>query len=250
MPPELDPNNTTNPNPVTSEKTYTDEEIAKILNTAKATRKERDEIEKRAREVEDSNKQLQSQLEQIKTIDPKRYQELETLAAQYEDRKLEEQKQFAELKERWGTEKGAFQQQIQKMQESLQQERITNVLEKAFYSVGGKIGKDEDGYSYFDLVRDRASKFIQVGDDGKLRTIDPRDGTKLTNEKGLPLTIEDLMVKLRSSGPTAALFEPANNASGGGSQRSIGSGNNKITTEQLASLPRAERLAKVRELGL
>ena len=239
-----------NPNPEPSTKQFSDEEISKILNTAKATRKERDDAAARAKELEDNNKTLQSQLEKIKAIDPNRYKQLEDLAASYEERKLEEQKQFSELKDRWSQEKSTLQQQNQKLAEDIKQQQLTNTLEKAFYSVGGKVGNDDDGYSYFDLVRDRAAKFIQFGEDGKMRIVDPRDGTRMLSPKGDPLTVEDLMTKLRSSGPTAALFEPANNAAGSGLQRGLGGNNSQVTREQLMALPRAERLQKARELGI
>jgi hypothetical protein len=248
MPTELDP---TNPNPTPETKTYSDEEIAKILNTAKATREERKAIEDKAKQLEEQNKNLSSELEKIKTIDPKRYSELENLAKTYEERKLEEQRQFSELKERWGTEKTTLQQQVTQLQEQLKQTQVVNTLEKAFYATGGKSGKDEDGYTYFDLVVDRAMKFIRTGEDGKLQVVDPRDGLKMTTEKGTPFTIEDLMFKLRNAGPTAALFEPQGNGAGGGMQRNSQSGGMQATRDQLMQIKNpAARLAEARRLGI
>ncbi|MBD2771185.1 hypothetical protein [Iningainema tapete] len=246
MPPELD--STTNPNP--DNKQFSDEEIAKILSTAKATRKERDDVAARAKELEDSNKQLQAQLEQIKTIDPERYKELEDLAANLEERKLEEQQKFNELKERWTGERTTLQQQNQQLQEELKQTRIINDLEKAFYALGGKTGKDDFGCSYFDLIRDRAMSFLQLGEDGKLRVLDPRDGTRMLGDKGTPLTVEDLMLKLRSSGPTAALFDPVGNGAGGGMQPSHPAGLAATREQVMGITNRAERLARIRELGI
>lgn len=245
MPPELDPTNPTEPT-----KQYTDEEISKILNTAQATRKERDEAEKRYKDTQNQNAELLKQLDQIKKIDPKRYQELEDLAKGYEDRKLEEQRNFQELKERWTGEKTTLQQQIQQLQDSLKQTQIINALEKSFYATGGKAGKDEDGYSYFDLIRDRAAAYIQFDDSGKITVIDPRDKTPLKDTKGVSFTVDDLMLKLRSGGPTAALFDPIGNGAGSGMQRSSGHQNPAMVREQLMQLPRSERLAKARELGI
>lgn len=239
MPPELEE----------SLKTYSDEEISKILNTAKATRTERDEAAKKAKELETKVAELSGQLEKIQGIDPNKYQELESLAKTYEEQKLEEQRKFGELKERWQGERGTLQQQVQQLQESLKNTRITNSLEKAFYAVGGKTG-GEDGYTYFDLLSDRAKQYIEVDESGKLVVIDPKDKTKMVNDKGQPIGIEELMLKFRTSGPSTALFEPVGNGAGGGMSRSQGSNSGALTREQLMKLPRSERLARARELNL
>ncbi|MBD2489000.1 hypothetical protein [Aulosira sp. FACHB-615] len=240
MPPELEDSQT---------KTYSEEEITKILNTAKATRAERDEAAKKAKELETQLAETTKQLEQIKGVDPKRYQELETLAKTYEERKLEEQREFGELKERWQSERTTLQQQNQQLQNELKTTRVINALEKAFYAVGGKAGSEGD-LSYFDLLRDRAMQYIEVDETGKLAIIDPRDKTRMVTDKGTPYTVEDLMTKFRTAGPTTSLFEPIGNGAGGGMQRSNGSAGSAVTREQLMKLPRAERLAKARELGI
>ena len=235
--------------PIDSTKQYSDEEISKILNTAKATRTERDEAAKKAKELEENNRKLSEQLEQIKGIDPKRFKELEQLAQTYEDKKLEDNRQFSDLKERWQGERTTLSQQINQLQGDLKQTKITNALEKAFYSVGGKAGKDDEGYTYFDMISNRAMQFVEVDENGKLLIIDPRDRTKMVTEKGAAFTIEDLMLKFRSAGPTTSLFEPANNSAGSGMNRST-TPSSANTREQLMKLPRAERLAKARELGI
>ncbi|MBD2437374.1 hypothetical protein [Nostoc sp. FACHB-110] len=235
-----------NPQP----KQYSDEEITKILNTAKATRDERDKAASRAKELETQIGDLSKQLEQIKGIDPKKYQELETLAQTYEEQKLEDQRKFGELKERWQGERTTLQQQIQQLQGDLKSTRVTNALEKAFYAVGGKAGKDDDGLTYFDLLRDRAMQYIEVDESGKLVVIDPRDRTKMVTDKGTPYAIEDLMTRFRSAGPTTSLFEPVGNGAGGGMQRSNGNGGTAMQREQLMKLPRAERLTESRKRGI
>jgi hypothetical protein len=232
-------------------KQFSDEEVQKILNTAKATRKERDDVAQKAKELEGKVGELSSQLEKIKGIDPQKFKELQQLAESYEERKLEEQKQFAELKDRWSNEKTSFSQQIQELQQQLIQTQIVNALEKAFYSTGGKSGKDEDGYTYFDLIQERAKNYIQLDEKGKLAVIDPRDRTPMRDPKGNPLTVEDLMLKLRAGGPTAALFDPVGNGAGSGMSRSANSSGLSATREQIMNIPnRAERLARARQLGI
>lgn len=243
MPPELD-------NPPET-KQYSDEEISKILATAKATRTERDEVAKKAKDLEIKVNELSGQLETIKGIDPNKYKELEKLAQTYEERKLEEQRNFSELKERWSGEKTSLQQEIGLLKESLKQVQIINALEKSFYATGGKAGKDEDGYSYFDLIRDRAMNYIVLDEStGKLTVIDPRDKTILKDSKGAAFTVDELMLKLRSGGPTSALFDPVTNGAGSGMHRSVNNQNGAMLREQLMQLPRSERLAKARELGI
>ncbi|MEA5606004.1 hypothetical protein [Nostoc sp. UHCC 0252] len=53
-------------------------------------------------------------------------------------------------------------QEIEQLKESLKQNQIINALEKSFYATGSKAGKDEDGYSYFDLIRDAIAPSIFV----------------------------------------------------------------------------------------
>ncbi|MHC5829032.1 MAG: hypothetical protein ACYT04_77275, partial [Nostoc sp.] len=119
--------------------------------------------------------ELSEKLEKIKGIDPVKYRDLEATAAQYEERKLEENLKFAEVKEIWTGEKKNLQQQILQLQESNRQSQIVNALEKSFYATGGKSGKDDDGLTYFDLIRDRAANYIVLDDQGKITIIDPRD---------------------------------------------------------------------------
>ncbi|MBN3951928.1 MAG: hypothetical protein HWQ38_37880 [Nostoc sp. NMS7] len=240
------------PIPTNSEtKQYTDEEIGKILNTAKATRTERDDAAKKARDLETQVNELSEKLEKIKGIDPVKYKELEITAAQYEDRKLEEQRGFAELKERWTGEKTTLQQQILQLQESNRQSQIVNALEKSFYATGGKSGKDDDGWTYFDLIRDRAATHIVLDDQGKITIIDPRDKTPLKDTKGVSFTVDDLMFKLRSAGPTASLFEPISNGAGGGMTRSQGSQNGAMVAAQIMQIPsRSDRITKFRAMGI
>lgn len=233
-----------------TEKQYTPEEIQKILSTVKATRKERDEAATKAKDLESKVTELSKSLEQIKGIDPNKFKEYEQLAATYEERKLEEQKNFEELKQRWTTEKTSFTQQIQELQVQLQNTQIVTALEKAFYSCGGRAGKDEDGYSYFDLIQDRAKKYIQLDEKGRLVVLDPRDKTPMRDPKGNAYSVEDLMLKLRAGGPTAALFE-SDKGAGGGMQRSSQYNSVTATRESLMQMGnRAERLAKARELGI
>ncbi|MEH1808512.1 hypothetical protein [Nostoc sp.] len=245
MPPELDP---TIP---TETKQYSDEEITKILNTAQATRKERDAVAQKAKELETQVAELSGNLEKIKGIDPAKYKELEIIAANYEENKLEKDRNFAELKERWTGEKTALQQENQQLKESNRQQAIVNTLEKSFYATGGKSGKDDDGLTYFDLIRDRAANYIVLDDQGRITIIDPKDKTPLKDTKGVSFTVDDLMLKLRSGGPTASLFDPIGNGAGSGMTRSQhGTQNVAMMREQLMKLPPAERLAKARQLGI
>ncbi|MEH2393694.1 MAG: hypothetical protein V7K21_19205 [Nostoc sp.] len=247
MPPESEPNST---QPET--KQYSDEEITKILNTAQATRKERDDVAKKAKDLETKVAELSENLEKIKGIDPVKYRELENIAASYEERKLEEQRGFAELKERWTGEKTSLQQQIQQLQESNRQAQIVNALEKSFYATGGKSGKDDDGLTYFDLIRDRAANYIVLDEEsGKITIIDPKDKTILRDAKGVPFTVDDLMFKLRSGGPTASLFDPVSNGAGSGMTRGQGSQNTGMVREQIMQIPsRSDRLSRSRALGI
>lgn len=234
----------------TETKQYSDEEITKILNTVGATRKERDAAAQRAKDLEAKVAELSGNLEKIKGIDPVKYKELEVIAANYEERKLEEQRNFGELQTRYKEKETALLQENQQLKESNRQQAIVNALEKSFYATGGKSGKDDDGLTYFDLIRDRAANYIVLDEQGRITVVDPRDRMPLKDTKGVSLTVDDLMLKLRSGGPTAALFDPIGNGAGGGMTRSHGTQNAAMLREQIMKLPRAERLARARELGI
>ncbi|QLE47823.1 hypothetical protein FD724_06670 [Nostoc sp. C057] len=66
------------PSPET--KQYSDDEISRILATAQATRKERDEAAKRAKELEIKVNELSGNLEKIKGIDPNKYQRIRKIS--------------------------------------------------------------------------------------------------------------------------------------------------------------------------
>lgn len=122
----------------------------------------------------------------------------------------------------------------------------SNTLEKAFYQCGGKSGRDEDGYSYFDMLRDRIKKYIQVDDAGALTIVDPLDNVPL-RKNGRSFTPEDLMLKLKSSGTSSALFNTASD-SVTIDPRAFGA---DATREQLRQIKDpAARLARARELGI
>ncbi|QLE40435.1 hypothetical protein FD723_08190 [Nostoc sp. C052] len=72
-----------------------------------------------------------------------------------------------------------MQQEIEQLKESLKQNQIINALEKSFYATSGKAGKDEDGYSYFDLISDRAINYILLDEHDKFIIIDPHGKTPL-----------------------------------------------------------------------
>jgi|GEM_PF-3982259 len=221
---------------------YTDEEIAKILNTAQATRKEKEESEKRFKEAQDRLKQLEG-------LDPQKFKELEDKVKTYQQTKLEEQQKYEEVKSIWQNERQTLQQQINDL--ALQKEKLSieYKLEKAFSACDGKTGKGDTGISYFDMIKPIAERFIQ-SKDGQISIIDPRDGTELRNEKGQPFTLEELMLKLRSGGPTADLFNPVGNGAGTGMKPSAGKFGRAALEEQLKNLPAAERINKARELGI
>lgn len=136
--------------------------------------------------------------------------------------------------------------EIAKLKQTHREYIVSNTLEKAFYQCGGKSGRDEDGYSYYDMLRDRAMKYVQVNDSGLITFVDPLDNLPL-RKNGRPFAPEDLMLKLRSSGTSAALFDTAS-SSATVDPRSFGA---DTTREQLRQIrDPAARLARARELGI
>lgn len=220
---------------------------AALLNAYNAVKEKN---KKQSEELRRSQEQLTRFQEQLAKYNPEKIAELESQAKNYEERKLEEQRSFNELKQRWTSEKQNYVSQIEKLNSQVQEIQTKYEVEKAFFNAGGRSDPDSKSGmpTYFDLLYPQAIRYVKL-EDGKLVVIDPLDGTRVLNDKNQPMSLNELMRKLSMEGPTSHLFYPANNAAGSGARRSD-QPNSRANLEYLAKLSPAARVAEARRLGL
>lgn len=138
-------------------------------------------------------------------------------------------------------------QQNAKLKTTNQELKISHALETAFYEVGGKRSTNESGTSAFDLLRSVANDYVKFDEKEKLIFVDPRDGLELRTAEGKNYTPRDLMVKLKNSPVTGAMFE--NQAANSYLPNGLTPGN--VTRETLRQIKDpAARLALAREHGI
>lgn len=139
-------------------------------------------------------------------------------------------------------------QENSKLKTTNQEMKISHALETAFHEAGGKRGSDEDDYSYFDMLRTVALRYIKFDERGKLSFFDPQDGTRMRTSEGKDFTAKDLVLKLKTSPVTTTLFETPNT---NGYSLPIGLTPGNITRETLRQVKDpAARLALAREHGI
>lgn len=220
---------------------------AALLNAYNAIKEKN---KKQSEELRRSQEQLSRFQEQLSKYDPAKIAELESLAKNYEERKLEEQRSFNELKQRWTTEKQNYLSQIEKLESQTQEIQTKYEVEKAFFNAGGRSDPDSKAGtpSYFDLLYPQAIRYVKL-EEGKLVVIDPLDGTRVLNDKNQPMSLGELMRKLSMEGPTSHLFYPVNNAQGSGARPSNQPGS-RANLEYLSKLSPSARIAEARRLGL
>lgn len=223
------------------------ENPAGLLNTL-------DKLKGRIKETEAQNRQLQQQYEQASKVlgqyTPEQIRDMQQRVETYEQRKLEEQQEYAKIKQSWQEKEQTYQGQLKERDQKLVDLQITYELEKAFYNTGGKANVENKSgeATYFDLLKPIAQRYI-VFEEGKIQVVDPADGAKMFTDQSKPYTLADLMAKLRTAGPTAELFQPTSNGAGGGmgpNSNGLRRGN-QIDFEALNKLPPAERIRIARE---
>lgn len=219
------------------------EEADRILATAKATRRERDEALNAKREYE---RKVQEFEKKYGNVDLEAYQDFLTQKEQAELKRLEDQQEFQTLKQRYQQEKDELARKAQTLEQQIQERDREYNLRDAFLEFGGKRGKSTaTNASYFELVKPYLMARTGIVD-GKLVPID---------HEGLPdlkySTVEELLAEFANDAVLGSAFEPRNNAAGGGAQNTVRGrvGNSQIERINAIKNP-AARLAEARKAGI
>jgi antitoxin component of MazEF toxin-antitoxin module len=206
-----------------------------------------EEWKKRAKELEKQNKQLQQKYSGINPEEVERLrQESERREQEELERKSEYQAALKISKEKYENELSAARNEAQQLSQKLQQTVIQQAVVDAFLECGGRRGDSPKAYAQ--LLMPAIADQLRV-EDGEVIVVDKNGDQRFNLETGGTYTLTDLMNDCRKKGATALFFEPQDKASGAGATangRRIGSDKMK----ELDNLPRAERIARARELGI
>lgn len=220
------------------------EEADRILATAKATRRERDEALTAKREYERKAQEFEKK---YGGVDLEAYQEYLTQKEQAELKRLEDQQEFQKVKQSYQQEKEALVQQGKTLEQQLKLNDQSYNLRDAFLEFGGKRGKSPlTNASYFELIKPYLLTRTKIDDSGKLIPVDA---------DGLPdlkySTVEELLAEFANDPVLGSAFEPRNNAAGGGAQNGVrGRTSNSQLERVLAIKDPSARLTEARRLGI
>jgi antitoxin component of MazEF toxin-antitoxin module len=205
-----------------------------------------DAWKQRAKELEKQNKQLQKK---YSGINPEEIERLKQESQQREQEELEKQSQYqAALKlkeERYNQDVAAVRSENQKLQQRLESTLIEQAVVDAFLGSGGKRGDTPKAYAK--LLLPAIAEQLRV-EEGEVIVVDANGDQRFNPETFQPYTLADLMADCRSKGATAIFFEPLDKANGAGAHPN----SRRISSDKMAELdklPRAERIARAREMG-
>jgi antitoxin component of MazEF toxin-antitoxin module len=206
-----------------------------------------EEWKKKAKELERQNKQLQ---QKYSGINPEEIEKLRQDSERAQQEELEKQSQYQaalRLKEdKYNQDVEAVRNENQKLQQRLEATLIEQAVVDAFLGNGGRRGDTPKAYAK--LLLPAIADQLRV-EDGEVIVVDKNGDLRLNPETFQAYTLADLMADCRGKGATAIFFEPQDRASGAGAQPN----SRRVSTDKMAelnNLPRAERIARAREMGL
>jgi antitoxin component of MazEF toxin-antitoxin module len=218
-----------------------DEELqAPGIKALEAEKRRRKELEKQVRELQ----------QKYSGINPDEIERLKQESERREQEELEQKQQYqAALKlkeEKYNQDVNAVRNENLQLQQKLQRTIIEQAVIDTFLECGGRRGDSPKAYAQ--LLLPAIADQLKV-EDGEVIVVDKNGDQRFNLETGGTYSLTDLMNDCRKKGATALFFEPQDKASGSGATangRRVGS--DKLA--ELDKLPRAERLARAREMGI
>ena len=212
-------------------------ELAEVAKLQSALSKERE-----------NNRKAAEQLKAFEDLDPAKAREalkkVEEMATWTPEQKVKEQVEAvkASIIEAHGKEKTKLDEKLKKLTASLEDAMIVSVASQALAEQKGSVRLLMPHIRQQTRLRDADGKFIVevMGSDGNPR---------LTGSDGHAMSINELVAEMKTQNDFASAFE-GTGATGSGATQTNTNRTNKLTNEELAKLPPAERLKKARELGI
>lgn len=215
-------------------RSYSEEEVQNLLKALKSERETRKLYEKEVKEKA-------AVLEKFQDINPEEYRQLQEEVALAAREKAAVEERTSLLEEKYGAQAAEAIKARDTANKELQEFRKRYVLEKVFFSVGGRTDS-ADGVSFFDMLANQIGGQFRLENDGSVTVVDGAGDPILDRESGRRISPEDYLGQFKTH-PIYGTFFKGNKGSGAG----IGYGGtdaNGITGEDLGSLSRDELFLK------
>ena len=208
--------------PNEGQKTYTEDEVQRLLSAVKKTR---DEVKTYQKE----NKELLSQMEKFKEINPDEYRKLQEDAALAEKERRAVEERSSLLEEKYGAQTAEAVKAMEAKEAELTEFRKRYVLEKVFFAAGGRTDAD-GGASFFDLIADRVGHRFKLDGSGQVIVVDEQGDPMIDKETGKRLDPETFMASFKTHRIYGTFFK---SQKGAGAALPLGSDPSAIPGEDL-----------------
>lgn len=176
--------------PNEGQKTYTEDEVQRLLSAVKKTR---DEVKTYQKE----NKELLAQMEKFKEINPDEYRKLQEDAALAESQRRAVEERSSLLEEKYGAQTAEAVKAMEAKEAELTEFRKRYVLEKVFFAAGGRTDAD-GGASFFDLIADKVGHRFRLDGSGQVIVVDEQGDPMIDKETGKRLDPETFMASFKT----------------------------------------------------
>ncbi|ELS01112.1 hypothetical protein Xen7305DRAFT_00008140 [Xenococcus sp. PCC 7305] len=160
--------------------------------------------------IEERNKakRLAKQLAKYKNIDLDEYQKIQEEKQKTEEQRLKDQQQWETLSKRQNLSIKQKDQVIDELQAKVQELTKATELKDVFYAHEGLRGKSGiTGKTYFDEVKQAISARTRRERDGSYTVLDT-DGLEQKNDRGEPMTVDELIEQIREDQFYGHYFSP------------------------------------------
>jgi hypothetical protein len=207
-------------------KTYSEDEVQKLLKALKAERESRKIYEKEVKEKTQA-------LERFKDVNPAEWKKLQEEASIAARERAAAEERTSLLEEKYGKQAAEAVRKAEQKEKELLEFRKRYALEKVFFSAGGRTDSD-GGVSFFDLMANQIGEQFRLESNGTITVVDNNGDPVLDSESGKRISPEDYLVRYKTH-PIFGTFFKGYKGSGAG----IGAGSsdaNGMTTEDFDSL--------------
>lgn len=221
-------------------------ELTTLMDLLKKEQSERERLEKELKDKNAKEANYENMLQRYKQIDPDQYERLVKEKKEREEQDLVRKQSWEELKDRYKQETEAKVKEADQWKNNYNDLLTRTAIERAFFEAGGR-------HSTFDLDSPGAEEIppieainqilqprTRIEESGRVLVLDRYNQTEY-NAEGKPKTLAEKMAEIKK-GSMGSLFEPENNASGGGRSPTTyqsGSNTSPIYSREQARLGKA-----------
>ena len=213
------------PLPTEGQKTYTEDEVQRLLSAVKKTRDE-------AKTLSKESKERLMQMEKFKEINPDEYRKLQEDAALAEKERRAVEERSSLLEEKYGAQTAEAVKAMEMKEAELTEFRKRYVLEKVFFAAGGRTDAD-GGASFFDLIADKVGHRFRLDGSGQVIVVDEQGDPMIDKETGKRLDPETFMASFKTHKIYGTFFK---SQKGSGAGLPYGSDSSALPGEDMDSM--------------